>query len=121
MSRYDLPDSDPPSKAQHSLATAAANFGDAAGRMSKRVALLLAMWGVISTTATTAMAWWMTHQEYVTSDQRAKDNRVLADIDRKVDRIEFNISSVAPRVKDVEDSDRKQDNRLTALEARKQR
>lgn len=120
MSRYDLPlESDRPAHAQHSLASAAANFGDAVGRMSKRVAFLLALWGIVSTTVTTAMAWWMTHKEFVTEDQRAKDSAIMRDIDRKIDRIEFNVSTIAPHVDKVEENDRKQDNRLTALEARK--
>lgn len=112
--------SDPP-PSPHGTAYHVRGMYDSLGRMSKRIAFMLSIWGTISTTVSTAVIWYSTHQGYVTEDRAAKLEAIYRDQDRKLDLILFNIGELRPRVDRNAENDRVQDERITRLEERRRK
>ena len=58
-----------------------AHLSDAAGKMSKRVTVMLAAFGALSTAISIGFSYWSANQGFIKQDQWAQLNRKLDDIE----------------------------------------
>lgn len=85
------------------LSGAFAHMSSAMGASSKRIAIVVGLWGTVSTPFAAGLAWWATHQGFITQEQQSQKDREQREIYLSVKVIEATVGAVGPRMDKIED------------------
>jgi hypothetical protein len=100
---------------KYSLWTGLAIVGEGAGRIQKRIAVLLAFFGAISVMIGAGMAYWSTHQGFIKEDRQARWEASIRRMELSSVSIETTVGGLGPRIKDIEDAQRTDHDLIIAL------
>lgn len=107
-----------PSFARPGIRTGVAHLYEGVSGMSKRVAFLLGIFGACSTVASSAFAWWTSHQGFVTENRMATWEANLRGIELAAKSTETMVGTLSPRVEKLETTSVKHSEELASMRPR---